>query len=82
MEIYPQILKIIFLTKDTIHMYKTRSSKKLNINYKRTNYGKFSIKDKGAQIWNSLPTILKDINLRKKSRNFIQQEHDIYLEEA
>lgn len=31
------------------------------INYKRTNYGKFSIKYKGAQTWNSLPTELKDI---------------------
>ena len=54
--------------------------------YKKTNYGKFSIKNKGAQIWNSLPAILRDIKskyiFRKKIKQFIQQEHDLYLEEA
>ena len=57
----PSVLKDYFSTNDTIHTYNTRSSRKLHISYKRTNYGKFSIKYKGAQIWNSLPTILKDI---------------------
>ena len=69
-----------------VNKYNTRSSRKLHISYKRTNYGKFSIKYKGAQIWNSLPTILRDIKskyiFRKKIKQFIQQEHDLYLEEA
>ena len=82
----PLVFKDYFSTNDTIHMYNTRSSRKLHISYKRTNYGKFSIKYKGAQIWNSLPTILRDIKLkyifRKKIKQFIQQKHDLYLEEA
>ena len=69
-----------------VNKYNTRSSRKLHISYKRTNYGKFSIKYKGAQIWNSLLTILRDIKskyiFRKKIKQFIQQEHDLYLEEA
>ena len=54
----PSVFKDYFSTNDTIHTYNTRSSRKLHISYKRTNYGKFSIKYKGAQIWNSLPTVL------------------------
>ena len=73
----PSVFKDYFSTNDTIVTYNTRSSRKLHISYKRTNYGKFSIKYKGAQIWNSLPTILRDINqnifLGKKSSNLFNK---------
>ena len=48
-----------FSKNENIHNYNTRSASKVHIDYKRTNYGKFSIKYRGAQIWNSLPESLK-----------------------
>ena len=54
--------------------------KKLNITYKRTDYGKVSIKHREARIWNSLRTKLKEIksNLKKKKemKQFAQQRYD------
>ena len=38
----PSVFKNYFSRNDTIRMYNTRSSTKLHINYKRTNYGKLS----------------------------------------
>ena len=37
------------------------------IEYRRTNYGKFSLKYRGAQIWNNLPNTLK---ISKTYRSF------------
>lgn len=54
--------------------------KKLNIRYKRTDYGKVSIKDRGAKIWNGLPTKLKEIKsknvFKKEMKQFAQQRYD------
>ena len=38
----------------------TRSASKVHINYQRTGYGKFSVKYRGAEIWNNLPDNLKN----------------------
>jgi len=37
----------------------TRTASNIFIDYKRTNYGKCSLKFRGAQIWNKLPKDLK-----------------------
>lgn len=53
---------------------------KLNIRYKRTDYGEVSIKHRGAKIWNSLPTKLKEIKsknvFKKEMKQFAQQRYD------
>ena len=46
------------------------------IDYKRTNYGKFSLKFRGAQIWNKLP---KDLKLLKSYRQF-KQSSKVYVQ--
>ena len=54
----------------SIHSYNTRSVSKLQIDFKRTNYGKFYIQYRGAIIWNSLPNDfeeLKSSNAFKKA---------------
>ena len=43
---------------------------------KRTNYGKFSLKFRGAQIWNKLP---KDLKLLKSYRQF-KQSSKVYVQ--
>ena len=50
------------------HMYKTRNKEKCNLNIEaiRTNVGKQSISYAGAVIWNSIPTMLRNITSRKK----------------
>ena len=46
---------------NTIHSYNTRSANKVHIKYERTNYRRFSVRYRGAIIWNSLPNSLKEI---------------------
>ena len=37
-----------------------RSASKVHFNYQRTDYGKFSVNHRGAEIWNNLPDNLKN----------------------
>ena len=50
------------------HMYKTRNKEKCNLKIEaiRTNVGKQSISYSGAVIWNSIPTMLRNITSRKQ----------------
>ena len=50
------------------HMYQTRNKEKCNLKIEaiRTNVGKQSISYAGAVIWNSIPTMLRNITSRKK----------------
>ena len=50
------------------HIYKTRNKEKGNLKIEaiRTNVGKQSISYAGAVIWNSIPTMLRNITSRKK----------------
>ena len=50
------------------HMYQTRNKEKCNLKIEaiRTNVGKQSISYTGAVIWNSIPTMLRNITSRKK----------------
>jgi hypothetical protein len=45
---------------DEIHHYNTRSSQ-LHKSYKRTNYAKHTLSDKGVNIWNNLDSTHKNI---------------------
>ena len=55
----PSYFNNYFKLNDAIHSQNTRTASKIFIDYKRTNYGKFSLKFRGAQIWNKLPKDLK-----------------------
>ena len=50
-----------FSENNTIHPYNTRSANKVYIKYERPNYRRFSVRYRGAMIWNSLPNSLKEI---------------------
>ena len=43
-----------------LHSHNTRSSTKIHIDHARTNYKKYSTKFKGCDIWNNLPTSIKN----------------------
>ena len=44
----PDVFNSYFVTNDNIHSYNMRSASKIHIDFKRTNYGKFSLKYRGA----------------------------------
>lgn len=51
------------------HPYSTRNYSKITIPQSQTNYGKFSISTKGAELYNSLPRIItnnKSLSIFKK----------------
>ena len=56
----PETFDNYFVKNDSIHSYNTCSASKIHIDFKRTNYGKFSLHYRGAIIWNSLPNDLKE----------------------
>ena len=55
----PSAFDAFFTLNKDLHNHNTRSSAKIHINYIRTNYSKHSIKYRGSQVWNSLPTAVK-----------------------
>ena len=65
-----------FQTNETVHSYNTRSASQVHIEFRRTNYGKFSVRFKGAVTWNSLPTDIRGTNsfnmLTSKLEEYIQ----------
>ena len=56
--------------------HNTRTVSNIFIDYKGTNYEKFSLKFRGAQIWNKLP---KDLKLLKSYRQF-KQSSKVYVQ--
>ena len=67
-----------FTLNKEIHSHNTRSASNVYIDYRRTNYGKFSLKFRGAQIWNELPKelrILQSYNSFKKlTKDYVQNQ--------
>ena len=67
-----------FVQNESIHSYGTRSATKIHIEFKRTNYAKFSLKYKGATMWNSLPDDFKNIDsfnrFKKGLKLYIQNQ--------
>ena len=65
---------VFFTNNESIHSYNTRSATKTHVEFKRTNYAKFSLRCKGATMWNSLPDDIKNIDSFdrfKKGLNYI-----------
>ena len=72
----PMFYKDYFTTNDKIHTCNTRSASNIHITCKRTNYGKFSLKYRGAVVWNSLPAVLKE----SKSYRTFKKSLKLYIE--
>ena len=73
---YQVTLEIVFLLNEKFHSHNTRSASNIFIDFKRTNYGKFPLKFRGAQMWNELPKDLKD----SKSYTQFKRLMKIYLQ--
>ena len=54
--------KNYFVTNNQIHEHNTRNASKLHKCYKRTNYVKHTLSNKGVDVWNSLETKLNEVN--------------------
>jgi hypothetical protein len=63
----PEVFENYFVTNNQTHQYNTRNASKLYKCYKRTNYVKHSLSNKGIDIWNSLdPKGTNSCNVFKK----------------
>ena len=74
----PKHFNNYFILNKKIHSYDTCSAPNIFIDYKMTNHGKFSLKHRGAQIWNNLPIELKSLqsyNSFKRSTKIYVQNH-------
>ena len=60
----PQIFENYFLSRDLAHNYNARSKSNKNYfrDFVRTNAGKNSLKFKGVQLWNKMPSKLKSFS--------------------
>jgi hypothetical protein len=61
LENLPEVFSNYFTRNDEIHHYNTRTSSQLHKSYKRTNYAKQTLSDKGVNIWNKLDCNYKNI---------------------
>ena len=57
----PETFSNYFLSNKEIHNYNTRNSSSLHKRCNRTNYTKYSLVNKGIEVWNNLPTQYKNI---------------------
>ena len=63
----PEYFLNYFRLNEKIHSHDIQSASNIFIEFRRTKYGKFSLKYRGAQIWNNLPNTLK---ISKTYRSF------------
>ena len=74
----PNYFTNYFTLNKEMHGHNTRSASNIYINYRRTNYRKFSLKIRGAQIWNELPKELRISqsynSFKKLTRDYIHNQ--------
>ena len=72
----PRYFTNYFKLNEMIHSHNTRTASNIYVDHKRPNYGKFSSKFRGAQIWNKLPEDLKELKsyslLKKLAKVYVQ----------
>jgi hypothetical protein len=61
LENLPEVFSNYFTRNDEIRHYNTRTSSQFHKSYKRTNYAKQTLSDKGVNIWNKLDCNYKNI---------------------
>ena len=54
----PEVFTNYFVINNQVHQHNTRNATQLHKSYKRTNYVKHTISNKGVDIWNSLESNL------------------------
>ena len=67
----PSYFTNYFKLNEKLHSYNTRTASNIDVDYERTNYRKFSLKFRGAPIWNKIPgdlKILKSYTQFKKNK--------------
>ena len=61
-----------FKQNNEFHSYNTRNSTKLHVSYKRTNYRKYTVFNKGVSLWNSINKDIKNtisyFSFKKKAK--------------
>ena len=72
----PDFYNDYFKQNNELHNYDTRNSTKLHVSYKRTNYRKYTVFNKGVSIWNCLDEEIKNI---KSYFSFKKTEKSYYL---
>ena len=72
----PENFNDYFTKNSYLHDYNTRTACKLHLDYQRINYGKFSIKYRGAKLWNTLPENLRN----QKSYSSFKKSIKIYIQ--
>ncbi len=58
----PEVFENYFLTTNKIHQHNTRNASKPHKCYKRTNYVKHNLSNKGVDVWNALVSKFKGTN--------------------
>ena len=76
----PQIFESYFLSLDLAHNYSTRSKSNKNyfLDFMRTNSGKNSLKFKGVQLRNDIPSKLKSFSFfrfKKKYKKLLCEQY-------
>ena len=68
----PQIFENYFLSLNLAHNYNTRSKSNKNyfLNFVRTNSGKNSLRFKGVQLWNNIPSNLKSFSFFRFKKEY------------
>ena len=77
-ERWPPYFDDFCIENSKVHSYNTRRSKQLHKTFNRTNYGKYSTREKIIKIWNEIPTTIKcsaSLKVFKtKTKQFILQK--------
>ena len=68
----PVFFNNFLITNDNLHSYNTRIVSQIHIKFNRTNYGKFSMRYRGAIVWNSLPSESRSINSDNLFKKFVK----------
>ena len=74
----PEVFENYFITNNQIHQHNTRNASKLHKSFKRTNYVKYTLSNKGIDVWNELEPKLKDIKTYYTFKKQIKQ-YFIYI---
>ena len=75
----PDFFKNYFVTNNQIHEHNTRNASKLHKCYKRTNYVKHTLSNKGVDVcMNSLETKLNEVNSYNTFKKKIKQHFLLY----
>jgi hypothetical protein len=65
-----------FVSSNQIHQHiNTRNASKLYKQYKRTNYARHTLSNKGADVWNLLESNIKDINSCTALKKQVKQHY-------